>query len=103
VMLARHVMHVEPRLRNNAFGIVEFGWLRQMRDVASVYHERRLLGQRPYPSYRLLQRALGIGVGRLVKTHVAVADLQEGEAFTLLRQRLIDDAERSRHSAGDGP
>src|SRR5262249_11905448 len=74
-----------------------------MRDVAGVNHERWLLGQRPYPPDRFFQRSLGIRVGRLIKTHMAVADLQEGEALALLRQRLIDGAELRRHSTSDGP
>src|SRR5512144_2253767 len=34
VVLARHVMHVEPSLRDDAIGIVEFGHLGEMGDVA---------------------------------------------------------------------
>src|SRR4029077_3359417 len=36
VMLARHVMHVEPRLRDDAVGVVEFG---EMGDIAGVNDE----------------------------------------------------------------
>src|SRR5690242_18889105 len=74
-----------------------------MRDVAGVNHERLLRRQRLHPPDRLFQPALGVGVGRLVKTHVAVANLQEAEALALLWQRLIDHADRRRHYAGDGP
>src|SRR5262249_61938286 len=74
-----------------------------MRNVAGVNHERRLLGQCFYPADRFFQRALGIRVGRLVKTDMAVADLQEGKALALLRQCLIDDAERLRHPSRGCP
>jgi hypothetical protein len=39
VVLAWHVMHVEPGLRDDAVGIVELGNLRQMTDVAGMDHE----------------------------------------------------------------
>src|SRR5436190_23654202 len=39
VVLARHIMHVEPRLRDDAIGVVEFRWFREMGDVASVNEE----------------------------------------------------------------
>src|SRR5262249_43180221 len=42
-------------------------------------------------------------IGGLVETHVTVADLQEGETLVLLRQRLVDDAERGRYSARNSP
>ena len=45
VVFAGHVMHVEPRLRNDVIGVVEFLFLRQMGDVAGVDHEGRLLRQ----------------------------------------------------------
>src|ERR1700756_1909158 len=38
-VLARHVMHVEARLRDDAIGVVEFGWLREVGDVAGVNDE----------------------------------------------------------------
>src|SRR5262249_834237 len=39
VVFARHVMHVEPRLRDDAVGIVEFGWLGEMGDIAGMNDE----------------------------------------------------------------
>src|SRR5262249_19559763 len=38
IVLARHVTHVEPRLRNDAVSVVKFRHLRQMTDVAGVKH-----------------------------------------------------------------
>ena len=85
VVLAGDVMHVELGLRDDLVGVVELGGLRQMRDVAGVDHERRLRRQRLDAADGLLQRALGVGIGGLVEAHVAVADLQEGEALALPR------------------
>ena len=42
VVLARHVMHVEASLRDDAIGIVELRQLGEMRDVAGVNDEGRL-------------------------------------------------------------
>ena len=64
-----------------------------MRNVAGVNHECRTRFQRAYPCNAFLQRALGVRVGGLVETHMAVADLQKGEAFLLSGERFIDDAE----------
>ena len=90
IVLARHVMHVELRLRDDAVGVVELGHLRQMADVAGVNHERRLYRHRLDPVDRLLQRAARVRIGRLVEADMAVADLQEGEAGGLGRQRGFD-------------
>src|SRR5262249_15285393 len=103
VVFARHIVHIEPRVRNNAIGIVELRRFRQMRDVARVDHERRLDRQRFHSPDRFFERALGIRIGGLVETHVTVADLQEGETLALLRQRFVDDAERGRYSARNSP
>src|SRR6185503_13073445 len=103
VVLARHVMHVESGLRDDFLGVVELRSFRQMRDVAGVDHEGGPGRQRLDATDRLLERAFGVGVGGLVEAHVAVADLQEGEARGLGGERLIDHAERSRHAAGHRP
>src|SRR5262249_50715320 len=52
---------------------------------------------------RFFERALHVRIGRLVETHVTVADLQEGETLALLRQRFVDNAERGRYSARNSP
>src|SRR5262249_8266208 len=51
---------------------------------------------------RLLERAERVRVGGLVEAHMAVADLQEGEAGGL-RHGLADKAERGRHAARHRP
>ena len=82
-MLARHVMHVEPRLRDDAVGVVELRFQRQMADVAGMDHEGRLVRQRIDLGDGLFERAERIRIGRLVEADMAVADLQEGEALAL--------------------
>src|SRR5262249_50774941 len=42
VVFARHVMHVEPRLRDDAIGVVEFRWLGEMGDIAGMNDKGRL-------------------------------------------------------------
>src|SRR5664280_797800 len=113
VVLARNVVHVEFGLRDDFFGVVEFGFLRQVRDVAGVDHEGRLCRNSFDAGDRPFQRALGIRVGRLVEAHMAVADLQKRQAQSSGRfgvgghgfrsVSLIDQAERMRHPAADGP
>ena len=102
-MLARHVMHIELGLRDDAFGIVEFGDLRQMGDVAGVNHEGRLLRHRDDLVDAFFKRAECVGIGRLVEADVAVADLQEGQAGRLGRRRGTDKSQRMGHAAGNGP
>ena len=103
VVFAGHVMHVEPRLRNDVIGVVEFLFLRQVGDVAGVDHEGRLLRQGVDLFDRLFQRAERVGIGRLVKPDVAVADLQERQSARVGRLCLAHDAERVRHAARDCP
>src|SRR4051794_4430908 len=103
VVLARYVMHVELGLRDDAIGVIEFLDLRQMRDVAGVDHERWLFRHRVDLVDGFLQRADRIRIGRLVEADMAVADLQERHAGGLGGQRRVDNAERARHAAGDGP
>ena len=102
-MLARHVMHIELGLRDDAFGIVEFGDLRQMGDVAGVNHEGRLLRHRYDLVDAFFKGAECVGIGRLVEADMAVADLQEGHPGRLGGLRRSDNAERARHAAGNGP
>ena len=79
VVFARHVMHVEPGLRDDAVGVVEFGRLGEMGDIAGVNDEGWLDRKRLDLVDRFLERADGVGVGRLVEPDMAVADLQEGQ------------------------
>jgi hypothetical protein len=102
-VLARNVMHIEPRLRDDAVGVIEFGRLGEMRDVAGMDHERRLYRQHPDLVDALVERAERIRIGGQVETHMAVADLQEGEPPDALRLGLADQADRLRHAARDRP
>ena len=76
-MLAGNVVHVEAGLGDDAVGVVEFGRLGEMRDVAGMNDERWLHRQGLDFVDRFLERAEGVGIGRLVETDMAVADLQE--------------------------
>jgi hypothetical protein len=75
IMLARHVMHVEPGLRDGAIGVVELGGLGEMCDVAGMNHERRFCGQRFDLPDRFLKRADRIGIGGCMEADMAIADL----------------------------
>ena len=103
IVLARHVMHVETRLRDDAVGVVEFGHLRQMADVAGMKHERRLCRHGVDLADRLFQRAARIGIGRLVETDMAIGDLQEGQSAHFFRRRPFNQAGGARHPGGDRP
>src|SRR5215469_11879214 len=104
IVFARHVIHVKTSLRNNAISIIEFRRLRQMRNIASVNHERRFYRKALNLSDGLLQRANRIGVRRFIEAHMTVANLQEGHARWLCCERsVIDKPQRSRHPTGDGP
>ena len=70
-------MHVEPGLRDDAIGIVEFVRLGEMGDVAGMDHKGRLHRQRLDLADGFLERAERVGIGRLVEADMAVADLQE--------------------------
>src|SRR5262249_13573487 len=103
VMLARHVMHVERRLRDDAVGIVELGGFRQMRDVPGVDHECGFYWERLDLADRLLERADHIRIGGLVGAALAGADLQEGELASLGGEGAVNDPERAWHAARDRP
>ena len=103
VMFARHVMHVEPGLRDDAVGIVEFGRLGEMGDIAGVNDEGWLDRKRIDLVQRFLERADSVRVRRLVESDMAVADLQEGQPTRCDGPCLADNAHRARDAAGDGP
>ena len=46
---------------------------------------------------------LALGLAGFVEAHVAVADLQEGQARRFRSHRLIDQPERAGHAAGNRP
>src|SRR5215813_6497768 len=103
VVFARHIMHFEPGLRDDAVGVVEFGRLGEMGDIAGMNGEGWLHAERLDLADRFLERAEGVGIGRLVEPDVAVADLQEGQPARFGSSRLADNAHRARDPAGDGP
>src|SRR5207247_1071357 len=103
VMFARNVMHVEPGLRDDAVGVVEFGWLGEMGDIAGVNDEGWLDRKRIDLVQRFLERADSVRVRRLVESDMAVADLQEGQPTRCDGPCLADNAHRARDAAGDGP
>src|SRR4029450_11004662 len=49
------------------------------------------------------QRATRVGVGRLVEADMAVADLEEGEGWSLGGEHLVEQAQGFRHAARQGP
>src|SRR6516162_10486167 len=61
VVFARHIMHVEPGLRDDAVGIVEFGRLGEMGDIAGMNDEGWLHAKRLDLADRFLERAEGVG------------------------------------------
>src|SRR5262249_13746842 len=75
VMFTRNVMHVEQSLRDDAVGIVEFGWLGEVGDIAGMNDEGWLHAKSLDLADRFLERAEGGGIGRLVEPDLAVADL----------------------------
>src|SRR5262245_13124443 len=102
-MFAGHVMHVEPRLRGDAVGVVKFGWLGQMGDIAGVNDEGWLDRKRSDLVQRFVERADSVRVRRLVESEMAVADLKEGQPTRFGGPCLADNAHRARDAAGDGP
>ena len=84
VVLAGHVMHIEPRLADDLVGGIELGRLRKMADVARMDHEGGLRRQGIHLGDRLDERSVGIGIGGLVEADVAVAELKEAEGLRIL-------------------
>ena len=80
IVLAWHIVHLEPGGTDDLIGVIELRRFRQVADIARVDHEGRLFRHRLDEVDGFFERAKRVGVGRLVKTDVAVADLQEGQA-----------------------
>jgi hypothetical protein len=76
-------MNLDASLAENLVGIVEFGRLGKMRNVAGVDNEGRFDRHRLYLGDSFAQRAKRIRVRRLVETDVAIAHLQKGESSGL--------------------
>src|SRR5262249_30569927 len=100
---AWHVVTGGVGLRDDASGVVELGWVGEMRDVPGVNHEGRFCRQRFDLGDGLFERTDHIGIGRLVEPDMAVTDLQEGELARLGCQCPIDNPERKWHAARDRP
>ena len=47
------------------------------------------------------RKVIDIRIGRLVETHVAIADLQKNETLLLCGHCLVDDTERGWHAGRD--
>ena len=103
VVLAGHVMHVEAGLGDDPVGVVEFGRLGEMGDIAGMNDEGWLHRQGLDLVDRFFERADGVGVGGLVETDMAVADLQERQPTRFGSRRLADNAHGTRHAACDRP
>src|SRR5581483_767722 len=99
VVLAGHIADVEARFRNNLVSVIEFGRLREMRDVAGVNHEGGALFYRLHFADGLLQCAERVRIRGLAETDMAVADLQEREAFGLGRSRFAYQSDGFRYAA----
>src|SRR6202040_3620242 len=103
VVLARDVVNVEARLRDDAIGVVELGRLGEMRDIAGMNDECWLRRERADLLDGFLERADGIRIGGLVEADMAVADLQEREPARRRSLRFADDADGARYPARHGP
>src|SRR5205807_1392497 len=102
-VFTRHVMHVEPALRNDAVGVVELGWFREMGDVAGMNDEGWLDCKRIDLGERFLERAERVRICRLIESDMAVADLEKGQPARFGSSRLADNADRTRYAGSDGP
>jgi len=83
-------------------GVVEFGRLGEMGDITRMNDEGWLHRGLDLID-RFLERAEGVGVGRLIEPDMAVADLQEGQSTRFGSRRLADNPHRMRHAACDCP
>ena len=85
-MLARHKKHFLAGRLQNLIHCVELLWLRQVADISRMQQELR----RPRKPIDFVhcgfQRSRHVRVGRLVESHVAVADLHEAQ-FARSRSR----------------
>ena len=79
VVLARNEENRAAELLQHLLGVVELVIARELRDVAGVDDEVRLLRQRLDLGDSLPKSRAGIGIGRLVEADMAVAQLDEGE------------------------
>ena len=79
VVLAGHVVRVEPGAAHQPFRGVELRRAREVADIAGVDQQLRRAAMLAQQADRLLQRRGRIGVRAVGKADMAVADLHEGE------------------------
>src|SRR5258708_17421527 len=103
VMFARYVMHVEPRLRDDAVGVVEFGRLGEMGDIAGVNDEGWLDRKRIDLVQSFLERADSVRVRPLFESDMAVTGLQVSQPTRCDGPCRPDNAHRARDAAADAP
>ena len=103
IVLAWYVMHTELCLRDDFVGVVKFRRFRQMRDVTGMDQEGWLCRQSANLADRLFERAGCVRIGWLIEADMAVADLEEGKASRVLRERLADETKRFRNAATNRP
>jgi hypothetical protein len=83
-------MNLDASLAKHLVGIIEFGRLGKMRNVAGVNDEGRLDRHRLYLGDGFAQRTERVGVRRLVKADVTVAHLQKRESGGFCGERVAD-------------
>src|SRR6266496_111127 len=80
IVLTRHIEHIFGlRALQDLIDRIEFFRFGKMADVAGVQHEFRCRRQSIDFVHRGLQRAGHVGIGGLIESHVAVADLYEAQ------------------------
>src|ERR1700756_4979005 len=71
IVFAGDVMHIKPRLRDDAVGVVELRFQRKMADVAGMNHEGGLFRHGLDPGDGLFEGAEGVRIGRQMETDMA--------------------------------
>ncbi len=79
VVLAGNEEDRQPGFSQNLLRIVELVVARELRDIAGMNDEIRLVRQRLHLRDRFAEGRPGVGVGGFVEPKVAVAQLHEGE------------------------
>ena len=105
VVLAGHVVRLQPGAADELLGRVELRGAREMADIAGVDQQLRAVAPLPHQLDRLAERAGRVGVRRVVEADMAVADLHEGEVAGRLRRGRLRAGQHGRagHPARHGP
>ena len=103
-MLSGHGEQGNPGFAQNLLGVVELVVARQLGDVAGVDDEIGPLRLGQHLGDGFAEGGAGVGIGRLGKADVAVAQLEEGEPGVRFARRAhcAVQIERGRHASGDG-